>query len=71
MTDENLKRPFTDEQIFEYWDDLTAEEVSQIDGDADRLMKVLESKLGISEDEAAGEIQNFLDVYQTRAQSRG
>jgi len=71
MSNDAGAHPLTEELILEYWDDLSPEEADWIAGDAHRLMEALQTKFGISEDEAAGQLANFLDVYQTRAQQRG
>ena len=64
-------RPITASQVIEYWDDLTVEEAEWIDGDAMRLIEALQTKFGISEDEAAMQVSIFLDRTESPDQKRG
>ncbi len=64
-------RPITATQVIEYWDDLTVEEAEWIDGDAMRLIEALQTKFGISEDEAAMQVSIFLDRTESPDQKRG
>ncbi len=63
--------PLAPQLILEYWDDFEQSEVEWVDGDAMRLLEALKSKYGISEDEAAHQLQGFLDTYETKLQRRG
>lgn len=53
-------RPLSSEQIRQHWDDFSDEEVGWIDGEITRLIEALTRKLGISPDEAARQVDEFM-----------
>ncbi|SFH93255.1 hypothetical protein [Planctomicrobium piriforme] len=71
MSNKPEHRPISNERILEHWDDFTADEVDWVDGDAQRLIEALETKYGLSGDEAARQVAAFLEKNETKAQIRG
>jgi hypothetical protein len=71
MSNQPEHRPVTDQLILSFWDDFTAEEVDWVDGDVDRLINALQTKFGLSADEAARQIDAFLEENEAEAQKRG
>lgn len=52
--------PLAGRDILAHWDDLTRPEVDWIDGCARRLIDALMVKYGLSRDEAARQVEDFL-----------
>ncbi|WP_437226605.1 CsbD family protein [Planctomicrobium sp. SH661] len=52
--------PLSAAKIQEQWDDLTDAEVDRIDGDVNLLIDALTAKYGLSRDEAARQVDDFL-----------
>ena len=71
MCEKSEHRPVSQDRILKYWDDLTQDEADWIDGDVNRLIEALQTKYGLSADEAARQVSAFLEENQTKAQIRG
>lgn len=52
---------FTSEQLLRMWDDFTRVEADEIGGHPGLLVNALQDKFGLSKDEAARQVQDFLD----------
>lgn len=48
-------------RVKEFWGDLTDDEVTQIEGDRDRLVGALQERYGYAREEADNAIDEFLD----------
>lgn len=52
---------FQSEQLLSAWDDFTRVEADEIGGSSAKLVAALQDKFGLSKDEAARQVQDFLD----------
>ena len=60
-SDPTTPAAFTAEQLLKTWDDFTASEADEINGHPGLLVNALQDKFGLSKDEAARQVQDFLD----------
>ncbi|MBC7877947.1 MAG: hypothetical protein H7Y59_12330 [Anaerolineales bacterium] len=65
MTTNILQDNWTDmrEQVSEWWDQLTEDDLDLIDGDQDQLLTVLQSRYGHTREAAQAEIERHLAEY--------
>lgn len=60
---------FTAAEVRSEWDDFTQSEAEEVAGRTDLLVAALQDKFGLSADEAARQVQDFLDDGDSTNQS--
>ncbi|MCA8999758.1 MAG: hypothetical protein KDA80_22370 [Planctomycetaceae bacterium] len=58
---------FTRQDVHEQWDDFAPEEIDWVDGDPVRLIQAVATKYGVSRDEAAWQVTEFLNSRHSGA----